>query len=113
RPAPRLHRLPQRLDYTLVPAPLDLSLPQATEKSSLPAIIVTPSSPSAESNYYIAFLSPPPKATFRERISPYLSPSQLSFKARIAFLVCIVLLVLALHFLSHLALAVHRPHLNL
>ncbi|KAF5357681.1 hypothetical protein D9758_007427 [Tetrapyrgos nigripes] len=46
RAGPRLHRLPQRLDYTLIPAPLDLSLPLVAEKSPLPAIIVTPSSPS-------------------------------------------------------------------
>ncbi|KAF5363566.1 hypothetical protein D9756_000958 [Leucocoprinus leucothites] len=68
RQAPRLHRLPQRLDYTLVPAPLDLSLPSITEKSPLPAIIVTPSSPVHTHDFSIAFLAAPPKPTFRERV---------------------------------------------
>ncbi|TRM68559.1 hypothetical protein BD626DRAFT_534560 [Schizophyllum amplum] len=71
RPAPRLNRFPQRLDYTLVPAPLDLSLPDVTEKSPLPAIIVTPSSPSHTHapDYFIAFLAPPPPPTLRERLA--------------------------------------------
>ncbi|KAL1665654.1 hypothetical protein GGG16DRAFT_96220 [Schizophyllum commune] len=70
RPAPRLNRFPQRLDYTLIPAPLDLSLPDVTEKSPLPAIIVTPSSPSHHApDYFIAFLAPPPPPTMRERFA--------------------------------------------
>ncbi|KAJ4472094.1 hypothetical protein J3R30DRAFT_3523071 [Lentinula aciculospora] len=68
QPAPRLHRLPQRLDYTLIPAPLDLSLPLMTEKSPLPAIIVTPSSPSSAHDYSIAFLAPPKVPGFFERL---------------------------------------------
>lgn len=68
RQGPRLHRLPQRLDYTLIPAPLDLSLPSITEKSPLPAIIVTPSSPVHTHDFSIAFLAPPPKPTVRERV---------------------------------------------
>ncbi|KAJ3571677.1 hypothetical protein NP233_g3606 [Leucocoprinus birnbaumii] len=70
RQGPRLHRLPQRLDYTLIPAPLDLSLeslPSITEKSPLPAIIVTPSSPIHTHDFSIAFLAPAPKPTIRER----------------------------------------------
>ncbi|KAF9448469.1 hypothetical protein P691DRAFT_800786 [Macrolepiota fuliginosa MF-IS2] len=69
RQGPRLHRLPQRLDYTLIPAPLDLSLPSITEKSLLPAIIVTPSSPVHTHDFSIAFLAPQPKETVRERIT--------------------------------------------
>ncbi|KAF7776459.1 hypothetical protein Agabi119p4_4852 [Agaricus bisporus var. burnettii] len=69
RQVPRIHRLPQRLDYTLVPAPLDLSLPTLTEKSPLPAIIVTPSSPSHTHDFSIAFLAPPPKLPFRKRFA--------------------------------------------
>ncbi|KAJ7937426.1 hypothetical protein B0H13DRAFT_2649260 [Mycena leptocephala] len=57
RSSPRLHRFPHRIDYTLIPAPLDLSLPLKTEKDSLPAIIVTPSSPSSARDFSIAFLS--------------------------------------------------------
>ncbi|KAK7471071.1 hypothetical protein VKT23_002487 [Stygiomarasmius scandens] len=68
RPGPRLHRLPQRLDYTLIPAPLDLSLPLIAEKSPLPAIIVTPSSPSETHNYSIAFLAPPEKPSLFQRL---------------------------------------------
>jgi len=74
RPVPRLHRLPRRLDYTLIPAPLDLSLPLVTEKSSLPAIIVTPSSPSSAHDFSIAFLAPPPKPSIRDRFIVYLTP---------------------------------------
>ncbi|TFK28624.1 hypothetical protein FA15DRAFT_633554 [Coprinopsis marcescibilis] len=73
RPAPRVHRLPRhrQLDYILVPAPLDLSLPDATEKSPLPAIIVTPSSPSSIKDFSIAFLAPPKKQGWRERAMEY------------------------------------------
>lgn len=66
---PRLNRLPQRLDYTLIPAPLDLNGPIVDEKSPLPAIIVTPSSPCHETDFSIAFLAPPPKPSLRERIA--------------------------------------------
>jgi len=69
RPAPpRLNRLPQRLDYTLIPAPLDVSLPLVDEKSPLPAIIVTPSSPSHEREFCIAFIAAPPKPPLRQRL---------------------------------------------
>ncbi|KAL0949037.1 hypothetical protein HGRIS_009131 [Hohenbuehelia grisea] len=82
RHAPRLHRLPQRLDYTLIPAPLDLSLPMMTEKSPLPAIIVTPSSPSSNRDFSIAFLAPPPKPPMRERITSLFSlPSPIRLPA--------------------------------
>jgi len=64
----RLNRLPQRLDYTLIPAPLDLSLPLVDEKAALPAIIVTPSSPSGEKDFAIAFLAPPEKPSFKQRV---------------------------------------------
>ncbi|KAH9938490.1 uncharacterized protein B0H18DRAFT_967410, partial [Fomitopsis serialis] len=66
--APRLHRLPQRLDYALIPAPLDLSKPLVDEKSPLPAIIVTPSSPSHDGDFAIAFLMPPPKPSTWQRM---------------------------------------------
>lgn len=69
----RLNRLPQRLDYTLIPAPLDLSLPLVDEKAALPAIIVTPSSPRGECDFAIAFIAPPPKPSLRERVSAWWS----------------------------------------
>jgi COMPASS component SWD1 len=77
RPA-RVHRLPQRLDYKLIPPPLDLNLPLLAEKAEFPAIIVTPSSPKTPRDYSIAFLCPPAKPTFRERVSSYFIPSALS-----------------------------------
>ncbi|GJE84951.1 hypothetical protein PsYK624_010270 [Phanerochaete sordida] len=69
----RLNRLPQRLDYTLIPAPLDLSLPLVDEKAALPAIIVTPSSPSGETDFSIAFIAPPPTPSLKERVSSWWS----------------------------------------
>ncbi|KAH7888112.1 hypothetical protein F5I97DRAFT_1926499 [Phlebopus sp. FC_14] len=106
------HRLPQRFDYHLIPAPLDLSLSVATEKSPLPAIIVTPSSPALDSpEYYIAFLSPPPKPSLRERIAnSSLFWSQLPGKARTAIIISLLLFVLICHLLTHLA--GHRPHFD-
>jgi len=68
----RLHRLPQRLDYTLIPAPLDLTLPLVDEKSPLPAIIVTPSSPRSSTDFAIAFLAPESKPSLRQRMASYL-----------------------------------------
>jgi len=66
--APRLHRLPHKTDFVLIPAPLDLSLSEATEKSTLPAIIVTPCSPSSSRDFSIAFLADPPKPSLRQCI---------------------------------------------
>jgi len=107
--ARRIHRLPQRLDYSLVPAPLDLSLPEATEKSPLPAIIVTPSSPSLGApEYYIAFLNPPPKPSLRERITHLPSfHGQFALKARTVLLFSLLLFILVCHLLAHVA--GHRP----
>ncbi|KAF9521664.1 hypothetical protein CPB83DRAFT_194863 [Crepidotus variabilis] len=77
---PRLHRLPIRTDYVLIPAPLDLSLPEIAQKSPLPPIIVTPCDPSSTQDFSLAFLPNPPKPSLRERIqrsfsSPSPSPS--------------------------------------
>ncbi|KAL0572764.1 hypothetical protein V5O48_009196 [Marasmius crinis-equi] len=105
--APRLHRLPQRLDYTLIPAPLDLSLPLVSEKSPLPAIIVTPSSPSDEHRFSIAFLAPPPKPSIRERITS----SLFSFKARTVLLLLVIGFVMVCHLIAH-KMATYRPHLE-
>ncbi|KAG8218296.1 hypothetical protein J3R82DRAFT_3910 [Butyriboletus roseoflavus] len=110
--ARRLHKLPQRLDYDLIPAPLDLSLPRATEKSPLPAIIVTPSSPSLGApEYYIAFLTPAPKPSLRERITQ-LHPfqGQFPFKARTTLFISLLFFIMVCHLLAHLA--VHRSHFD-
>ncbi|KAK7060118.1 hypothetical protein VNI00_000882 [Paramarasmius palmivorus] len=111
RPGPRLHRLPQRLDYTLIPAPLDLSLPTLSEKSPLPAIIVTPSSPSDDHRFSIAFLAPPPKPTLRERFSSY-SPS-FPLTARTAIILTIMIFIMICHLVAHkMAVDLRRPHLD-
>jgi len=113
RPVPRLHRLPRRLDYTLIPAPLDLSLPLVTEKSSLPAIIVTPSSPSSAHDFSIAFLAPPPKPSIRDRFLSFTLPlqTQFQFKARTAIIVFFIIFILVCHVVTH-RLAASRPHLE-
>ncbi|OCH95966.1 hypothetical protein OBBRIDRAFT_787815 [Obba rivulosa] len=138
---PRLNRLPQRLDYQLIPAPLDLSRPLVDEKSPLPAIIVTPSSPSHEGDFCIAFLSPPPKPTLFERLQStvpalpqfqaYLpsqiqlppSPFKASFdhspasawslkaRARTAIVLMLLLFIMACHLVLH-SLASGRPHFD-
>ncbi|KAF8632026.1 hypothetical protein AX17_004969 [Amanita inopinata Kibby_2008] len=110
RPA-RLHRLPRHLDYTLIPAPLDLSLTLVSEKSPLPAIIVTPSSPSSTRDFSIAFLAPPPKPTLRERIiSCFQNVSQL--RSRTTLILMFAFFVLLCHYLAH-RLAISRSHLDL
>jgi len=112
RPAPRLHRLPHRLDYTLIPAPLDLSLPSLTEKSPLPAIIVTPCSPSSSHDFSIAFLAPPPKVTLRQRLSSYKPlQSNLPFRVRTALFLCLIIFIMVCHVVTH-RLAARRPHLE-
>jgi len=119
----RLHRLPQRLDYTLIPAPLDLALPLVDEKSLLPAIIVTPSSPRSSIDFSIAFLAPEPKPSLRQRVASYLprasrfsrqpislatTPTKASFpsmsgpfKFRWIFIMLVTLFVMACHMIAH------------
>ncbi|KAG5635348.1 hypothetical protein H0H81_011651 [Sphagnurus paluster] len=105
----------------------DLSLPLATEKSPLPAIIVTPSSPSSSHDFSIAFLMPPPKPPLLTRITSPIaaalpSPSALvspfkssatsaASRARTTILVLILLVVLVCHVATH-RLAARRPHLE-
>ncbi|KAI9001309.1 hypothetical protein BD414DRAFT_405671 [Trametes punicea] len=110
--APRLHRLPQRLDYTLIPAPLDLSLPLVDEKAELPAIIVTPSSPVFENEFFIAFLAPPPSPTFSQRLANLASSfSALHSHVRTVFLLFLLLFIMASHLVIH-RLATDHPHLE-
>ncbi|KAI1789014.1 hypothetical protein LXA43DRAFT_893658 [Ganoderma leucocontextum] len=136
--APRLNRLPQRLDYTLIPAPLDLNLPLVDEKADLPAIIVTPSSPGFEKEFFIAFLAPPPSPTFSQRLSAFVPsfrlylPSQIQlppspFKARFddpptgsfslkgrirtIILLFVLLFIMASHVVIH-RIATNHPHLE-
>jgi len=111
--APRVHRLPQRLDWALIPAPLVLSLSPVTEKSPLPAIIVTPSSPSTDKDFSIAFLAPPSTPTWSERLATSTESlrARLSLKARTTVIVMLLLFIMACHLLSH-GLAARRPHLH-
>jgi len=113
RPVPRIHRLPQRLDYTLIPAPLDLSLPVATEKSPLPAIIITPSSPTSTHDFSIAFLAPPSKPTICERLTSYASIKAPTFsvRARTTIIIFVIIFVLVCHVVTH-RLAARRPYLE-
>ncbi|KAF7982371.1 hypothetical protein HWV62_29116 [Athelia sp. TMB] len=105
----RLNRLPQRLDYTLIPAPLDLSLPQAGEKSSIPAIIVTPSSPTCDFEFYIAFS---PKPTLRDRLAHLPAAlSAVTLRARTALVVGLLFFVVLCHLFTH-QLGISRPHLR-
>ncbi|KZT12892.1 uncharacterized protein LAESUDRAFT_719199 [Laetiporus sulphureus 93-53] len=130
--APRLHRLPQRLDYTLIPAPLDLSEPLVDEKAPLPAIIVTPSSPSHDGDFSIAFLMPPQKPTLAQRLanclptlprlpsqiklpvspsSPDIEPSAYKSRARAMIVLLLLLFVMACHLVMH-QIASGRPHID-
>jgi len=126
----RIHRLPQRLDYTLIPAPLDLSLPLVDEKSPLPAIIVTPSSPASANDFSIAFLAPPPKPTIRQRLISLLpkslfsshvalpqtpKPLSLTFsapvKARTIVTTLLLLAIMACHVVLH-RMAIQGPRMD-
>ncbi|PFH50325.1 hypothetical protein AMATHDRAFT_145343, partial [Amanita thiersii Skay4041] len=105
----RSHRLPQhlQLDYTLIPAPLDLSLSNMTEKSPLPAIIVTPSSPSSSRDFSIAFLAPPPKPSLRKRIANCFQDFFLLRSTRTTVVLILLFFLLLCHYLAH-RLAVSR-----
>lgn len=90
----------------------DLSLPLATEKSPLPAIIVTPSSPSSSHDFSIAFMAPLPKPTVLQRISSYTSfKAPVQFRARTTIIVFLVIFLMVCHVVTH-RLAVRRPHLE-
>ncbi|KAI0254219.1 hypothetical protein BJV78DRAFT_1186273 [Lactifluus subvellereus] len=106
----RRHRLPQhRPDYILIPASEDVPLSQMSDKSPLPAIIVTPSSPSCSADFSIAFLAPPEKPTLRERFFSLAAP--LNLKARTTFLLLLLLFIMACHLFTH-RLAASHPHLQ-
>jgi len=137
---PRLNRFPQRLDYTLIPAPLDLSRPLIDEKSPLPAIIVTPSSPSHDGDFAIAFLVPPPKPSVFQRLAQSLpswrpqsylpsqiqlpqstvkpefehnlsAPSSCKTRTRATIILLLLLFIMGCHVAMH-SLLNGRPHLE-
>jgi len=110
---PRLHRLPHRTDYVLIPAPLDLSLSQATEKSSLPAIIVTPCSPSSSHDFSIAFLAAPLKPSLRERIASWKHYGvPLPLRIRSIFIILFIIFGLVFHLTAN-RFAAQRSYLEL
>lgn len=131
RIAPR--RLPHRTDYILTPAPLgtsafeirsknliefcsfvlDLSLSEATEKSLLPAIIVTPSSPSSSRDFSIAFLADPPKLSLLDRFASWKHyGGPLPFRFRYILIVLFITFALICH-LAVERLAMRVPYLEL
>jgi hypothetical protein len=84
----------------------------ATEKSPLPAIIVTPSSPSSSHDFSIAFLAPPPKPSLAERISALTSfQAPVQLRARTTIIFFLMLFILVCHVVTH-RLAAQRPHLE-
>ncbi|KDR74380.1 hypothetical protein GALMADRAFT_250293 [Galerina marginata CBS 339.88] len=114
RSGPRVHRLPHRTDFKLIPAPLDLSLPLVTEKSPLPAIIVTPCSPSSTHDFSIAFLAAPEKPSLRQRlsISSAKAIASPSFRLRTIIFLLLVLFILVCHLVTH-TLAARQSHLEI
>ncbi|KAG6849940.1 hypothetical protein H0H93_003312, partial [Arthromyces matolae] len=90
-----------------------LSLPLATEKASLPAIIVTPSSPTSTHDFSIAFLAPPAKQTFFGRVSSFVPKNSLSFpvRARTSIIIVLIFVVMVCHVVTQ-SLAFRRPHLE-
>jgi hypothetical protein len=79
------------------------------DKSPLPAIVVTPSSPSCSADFSVAFLAPPKKPSACERFFSVASP--LNLKARTTFLLLLLLFVMACHLFTH-RLATSHPHLQ-
>jgi COMPASS component SWD1 len=113
-PSSTPRRLPHRTDYILIPAPLDLSLSEATEKSLLPAIIVTPSSPSSPRDFSIAFLADPPKLSLQDRIASWRHYGGGPLPFRIRYILIVLFITFAL--ICHLAaerLAMRVPYLEL
>lgn len=78
----------------------------AGEKSSIPAIIVTPSSPTCDFEFYIAFS---PKPTLRDRLSNYMAP--FTFRARTAIIVSLLFFIVLCHLFTH-QFVIIRPHLR-
>jgi hypothetical protein len=82
-------------------------------KSPLPAIVVTPSSPSCSADFSVAFLAPPEKPTVtvttKERFFSLATP--LNLKARTTFLLLLLFFIMAFHLFTH-RLAASHPHLQ-
>jgi COMPASS component SWD1 len=84
-----------------------------TEKSPLPAIIVTPSSPSSSCDFSIAFLAAPPKLSLLERIASWKHyGGSLPFRLRYILIVLFITFALICHLAAD-SLALRRPYLEL
>jgi hypothetical protein len=81
------------------------------DKTPLPAIVVTPSSPSCSADFSVAFLAPPekPTVTAKERLLSLAVP--LNLKVRTTFLLLLLLFIMACHLFTH-RLAASHPHLQ-
>lgn len=111
---------------------IDLAKPLVDEKSPLPAIIVTPSSPSHDGDFAIAFLMPPPKPTLWQRMADTLPtvprlPSQIQLppspkpeyervgscktRARATILLLLLLFIMVCHVVMH-EIAKDRPRME-
>jgi len=82
-----------------------------SEKSPLPSIIVTPSSPSSSHDYCIAFLAPPPKPTFGQRVISSFQ-NTLQPRARTTLIFTFLFFLLLCHYLAH-RIAISRSHLDI
>ena len=92
---------------------IDLSLSEATEKSPLPAIIVTPSSPSSSRDFSIAFLADPPKLSVLERFASWRHyGGPLPFRIRYILIVLFITFALICHLAAE-RLAMRVPYLEL
>jgi hypothetical protein len=92
---------------------LDLSLSEATEKSPLPAIIVTPSSPSSSRDFSIAFLADPPKLSVQDRITSWRHyGGPLPFRIRYILMVLFITFALICHLAAE-RLTMRVPYLEL
>ena len=100
----------------------DLSKPLVDEKAALPAIIVTPSSPTCDRDFAIAFLADQsPKAEAQLSDGHQSSPTALlhsalkraprHFRPRMYLLAFIALFLLLCHALAH-GIAARRPRLH-
>jgi hypothetical protein len=80
---------------------IDLSLDEVAGKSPLPAIIVTPCSPSSSRDFAFAFLPCAPKQSFSERLQSYESSSAPSFRVRSILCVLLIIFALVCHLFTH------------
>ena len=80
----------------------------------MPAIIVTPSSPSSTHDFSIAFLAPDEseKPSIRQRFTAFAKlPAPFPLRARFAFFLVLLVFIILCHVVTH-RLAERRPYLE-